>query len=158
MNIDTVPPQSAVTSKPLIPLPAQFLHDLSQNKLQSKYQDHYSSDVYFPPADPLWPSSGRSSSARGLQHLNKTSYASQDWGTAAAAEIAQPQASSVAMPAYPTIYFFHPPSNPYAPPTVYSRMASPATRQRTIQACTNCRERKTKVRLFTLVQRFLHPR
>ena len=150
MNIDTFSPQSTVTSKPLVPVPAQFLPRddvLDQNKLQPRNQDHHSPDAYFPPADSLWPVSERSSSLQGLQNPNGMSNASQVWDTAVA--IAQPQNPPMTMPAYPTPFFFQPPSSPRAPPTIYGRMASPATRQRTIQACTNCRERKTKVRYFS---------
>lgn len=135
MNIDAFPPQSTVTSKPLVPVPAQFLtrHKvLDQNKPQPQYQDHYSPDAYFAPADSLW-----SFGFQRLQNPNGMSNASQE-----------PQTPLTTMQAYPTPFFFQPPSNPRAPPTIYGRMASPATRQRTIQACTNCRERKTKVRYF----------
>jgi hypothetical protein len=154
MNIDTFPPQSTITSKPLVPVPAQFLprHDvLDQNEPQPRlrYQDHYSPDAYFPPADSLWSFSERSSSVQELQNPNGISNASQVWGTAVVTEIAQPQTPSMTMPAYPTPFFFQPPLSPRAPPTIYGRMASAATRQRTIQACTYCRERKTKVSYFS---------
>ncbi|KIM72219.1 hypothetical protein PILCRDRAFT_16343 [Piloderma croceum F 1598] len=147
MNIDTFPPQSTVTSKPLVPVPAQFLlrrDVLDKNEPQPRYQDHYSPDAYFPPADSLWSLSERSSSFQELQNPNGMSNALQVWGTAVATEIAQPQTPSMTMPVYPTPFFFQAPSSPRDPPTIYGRMASPASRQRTIQACTNCRERKTK--------------
>jgi hypothetical protein len=51
---------------------------------------------------------------------------------------------------YTTPFIFQPPQNPRSTPapTICGRMAAPYARQRTTQACNNCRERKTKVRPF----------
>lgn len=154
MNISIFQPQSTVTSKLLVPQPAQFLpgYDvLDQRKLPPQHQSYCLPDAYFPPIGPRPPSGGNNFLFSRFQDSSKTLHGSQNWGIANdAEEIAQPQHSSVTKSAnlYTAPYFFLPPSNPHLafPSMIYGRMASPPSRHRTTQACTNCRKRKTKVR------------
>jgi hypothetical protein len=146
MNIDTFPPQSSVTSRPLIPL---VVPELDVYGLPPKYQSYYIPDAYFPvPRSPSPTTPGRhSSSFQGLPDLNSTPYALENSGTYRAGEIAQLQPTSVAMSNPDAAPFLSQrPSDPPTRPTIYARMATPATQQRTKQACDSCRERKTKVR------------
>jgi len=155
MNIDTFPPQPTVTSRPLVPLPAKYLSESDvhgKSKLPAKYQSYYLPDAFFPIDGPPSPTvfNGRSSNVPRPQNLNRASHARQSWDTVRVMETAQPHLSSLPMAANPhsTPFFFQPPSNPprLNPPTIYGRMTTSASRQRTLQACDSCRERKTKVR------------
>lgn len=136
MDVDTFQPHT-VTSRPLVPLPAEYLPEfdvLGQEKHPSKYQSYYLPDA-FPAAGShsLAAFNGHSSGFPGLQNLKGP----HDWGSAKYMQINP----------YSTPVFSRPLSNTCTiPPTVYGRMATPASRQRTTQACNNCRERKTKVR------------
>ena len=146
MNVDTFPPQSTVTSKPLIHPPAQYLPRFDVfggGKLPPKYQSRYQPEAHFPPEPPVGSSNGQSSG----QNMNETQSVSQDWDTPKVTQISEPSSAAMSSNPYTKPFFFQPPSNSRpTPPTIYGRMASPANRQRTTKACNNCRDRKTKVR------------
>lgn len=151
MEIDTFPPQSIVSSKPLIPLPAEYrtvrFDALGDGKLPAQYQSFYLPDVYFPGSRSASASSDRRAMAVPKNTTNTTvhpfhGHAERDSGDSGNILPATFSMSATASAAEKP-YIPRSPSAPQLP--VFCRKSNPAARHRTARACDHCRSRKTKV-------------